>query len=186
MPINEKNLTLINDLEKDLKEQLLWMSREGMQQSLNAIDRLRGLRKFVISLSVAIIAIVFPLMLGNEILKDNIFFILSLIFFGCIVIYGIINLVIPTISEIVDIPVMVDSNLELVYKMIKQVQDIKKIKDNNEAGKKYQELKSLYSQKFPSEHLSFFQKLWRRYESLFFFGFFIVGFVLLVLGFLLE
>jgi len=184
MPISKKNLKFINNLEKTLKEQLFWLSRNGMQMSLETIESLRNLRQFIIGLSVAIIGIVFPLMLANELIKGNDFFIISLICFSYVVVYGILDLIILVIRETVDIPSVVESNLEKLMKLIKQVQDIKLIENDNEAGIKYKQLRSLYTQEISSDKLFFFRKLWRRYESLVFFSFFIVGYIFLVLGFL--
>jgi len=186
MSISKKNLKLINSLEKTLKEQLFWLSRNGMQISLDAIESLRNLRQFIIGLSVAIIGIVFPLMLANDLIKENDFFIISLVCFSYVVIYGIFDLIISRSRELVDIPSAVESNLKKLMKLIKEIQDIRKIENNDEAGIKYEQLKSSYTQKFPSDKLSFFQKLWRKYENSFFFSFFIVGYIFLVLGFLMN
>src|SRR4030043_112067 len=171
MLINEKNLNLINDLEKELKEQLIWLCRNGIEQTSGTIERYRNLRQFIIGLSVAIIGVVFPITIASEIFTNNSFFIISLICFSYIVIYGILHLAISTTSELVEMPSVIETNLQLLGKMIKQVQDIRKIKNNDEAGKKYNELKSEYTKKFPAEKVNFFQKLWRKYESSFFFGF---------------
>lgn len=184
MPISENNLSLINNLEKDLKEQLIWISRDAVRLTSETIQSYRNLRQFVIGLSVAIIGIVFPVMIANEIFKNNSFFIVSLICFSFVVIYGISNLIISTMQDLVGITPMIESNLQRLERMIKQLRDIEKIENNDEAGKKYLELKAEYSKEFPKEKLLFWQKLWRRYEGLFFFGFFIVGYIFLIVGFL--
>jgi len=184
MPIKKKNLNLINNLEKDLKGQLIWLARDAVHQTSSTIDNYRNLRQFVIGLSVAIVGIVFPIMIANEIFKNNNFFTVSLICLSFVVIYGICNLIISTMSDLVGIPSVIESNLQELDKMIKQLQDIKEIENNEEAGKKYIELKAKYTKKFPEEKLSFLQKLWRKYEGLFFFGFFIVGYIFLIIGFL--
>jgi len=183
MPINEENLNLINNLEKDLKEQLIWSARDAVHQTSSTINNYRNLRQFVIGLSVATIGIVFPIIMANEIFKNNNFFIVSLIYLSTVVIYGICDLIISTTSDLVLMPPAIESNLQKIQEMIKQLQDIKKIENNNEAGKKYIELKTKYTKRFPDEKLSFLQKLWRKYEGLFFFGFFIVGYIFLIIGF---
>jgi hypothetical protein len=183
MPINQKNLDLINNLEKDLKDQLIWLARDAVNQTSATIDRYRNLRQFIIGLSVAVIGIVFPIMIANEIFKNNNFFVISLICFSIVVIYGICNLIILTMRELIEMPIMIDSKLEKLNSIIKELQDIKQIENNNEAGKKYLEFKKIYTEMFPDENLSFLQKIWRRYEGLLFFGFFIVGYIFLIIGF---
>jgi len=183
MAIKEKNLKLINELERNLKEQLIWIARDSFNLTSKSIESYRNLRQFVIGLSVAIIGIVFPIMLANEIFKNNTFFIVSLICFNSVVIYGISNLVIVTIKDLIGIPSIINSNLEETNNQIKQVQELKKIQNNEEAGKKYKELQEKYSKDCSKENLSWWKKTWRRYESLFFFGTFIVSFILLIIGF---
>ena len=187
MPINQNNLKLLNDLEQTLRNQLLWIGRSGLEQSVNAIDRLKNLRQFVMSLSVAIVAILFPLILiEKDKFENSDFFIISLILFCFVVLYGIFHLVIPTIREVVEIPKLSEYHGERIVKMIKEIQQIKKMDDNNVAGKKYEELKSAYSQLPIEKRPSWLKRYWMRYESLIYFGVFIVGFVFLVLGLIIN
>jgi len=187
MSISPNNLKLLNDLEQTLRNQLLWVGRSGLEQSVNAIDRLRDLRQFVMSLSIAIVAVLFPLLLmEKDILENNNFFIVSLILFSLVVLYGIIHLVIPTIREVVEIPKVSEYHGERILKMIKEIQEIKRIDDNNTAGKKYEDLKKRYSQLPIETKPSWVKRCWMRYESLIYFGVFIVGYVFLVIGLLMN
>ena len=187
MPISQNNLKLLNDLERTLREQLLWIGRSGLELSNDAIDRLRNLRQFVMSLSVAIVAVLFPLILiEKDRFENNDFFIVSLVLFCVVVLYGIIHLVIPTIREVVEIPKVSEYHGERIIKMIKEIQQIKKMDDNNTAGQRYGELRNNYS-KLPIETRPFWLKrYWMRYESLIYFSIFIVGYIFLVVGLLVN
>ncbi len=187
MPISQNNLKLLNDLEQTLRDQLLWIGRSGLELSNDAIDRLRNLRQFVMSLSVVIVAILFPLILiEKDKFENNDFFIVSLVLFCLVVLYGIIHLVIPTIREVVEIPKVSEYHGERIIKMIKEIQQIKKMDDNNIAGQKYEELKKNYSELPIETKPGWLERYWMRYESLIYFSFFIVGYVFLVVGLLVN
>jgi len=186
MPINEANQKRINELEKTLKEQLFWVVRNAVNQTTAIIDDYKGLRQFTIGLSVAVIGVVFPIMIANDIFKDNAYFIVSLICFSVVVLYGLCHLVLSTMNDLVNFSPMIDENLKKLQKCIEEVQEIKKIENNNEAGKKYELLQVKYTKQFPQEKLWLIQKLWRKYEGLFFFGFFIVGYIFLIIGFFFK
>jgi len=187
MPISQNNLKLLNDLEQTLRNQLLWVGRSGLEQSANAIDRLRNLRQFVMSLSIVIVAILFPLMLmEKDEFENNDFFIVSLVLFCFVVLYGIIHLVIPTIREVVEVPKVSEYHGKRILKMIKEIQQIKKIDDNDTAGKKYEELKTNYSQLSTETRPGWLKRGWMRYESLIYFSVFIVGYIFLVIGLLVN
>jgi len=138
-------------------------------------------------LSIAIIAILFPLILiEKDKFENNDFFIASLILFSFVILYGIIHLVIPTIKEVVEIPKVSEYHGERIVKMIKEIQQIKKIDNNNTAGKKYEELKKRYSQLPIETKPGWLKRYWMRYESLIYFSVFIVGYVFLVIGLLMN
>lgn len=183
MAISEKNLKLINDIESQLKDQLIWVARDAVNQTSSTIGDYKNLRQFTIGLSVALIGIVFPVLIANKIFENNAYFITSLICFSLVVVYGLCHLILSTMNDLVNMPSVIQNNLKELQKCIKEVQRIKKIENNNEAGKEYETLKAKYSEEFPHEKLSFLQKIWRRYEGLIFFGLFIVGYIFLVFGF---
>ena len=78
MPTNNNNLSLINQLENDLRDQLIWLARDAINQTSSVILNYRNLRQLMIGLSVAAVGIVFPTMIANDIFKNNDYFISSL------------------------------------------------------------------------------------------------------------
>ncbi|MDD3085036.1 MAG: hypothetical protein PHU32_04085 [Candidatus ainarchaeum sp.] len=184
MTIKEKNFKLLNDLENQLREYAIWIAKNGSTETSKTIEQYRDLRKFIISLSAAMIGIVFPLLLVSEILKENKFFIYSFIIFSIIIIYGIFSLVHTTINDLIGIPRKINDQLNELSEQIEQIEKIKKEQDNNLAGKKFLELKKKYGEELSGKSLNFFQKIWKKYEWIMFFGIFILGYIFLIAGFL--
>jgi hypothetical protein len=187
MTIKESNLQLLNNLENQLREYATWIAKNGLTSTHKTIEQYRDLRKFTISLSAAMVGIVFPLLFVSEILEENNFFLYSFIGFSVIIIYGILNLLHTTINDLTGMPREVNNQLDELSKQIEQIQQIKKEQNNDLAGKKFEELKRKYGKKLSGESLNFFQKIkkeFRKYEWIMFFGIFILGYIFLIIGFL--
>ena len=70
MTIKESNLQLLNNLENQLREYATWIAKNGLTITHKTIEQYRDLRKFTISLSAAMVGIVFPLLFVSEILEE--------------------------------------------------------------------------------------------------------------------
>ncbi len=184
MVIKQNNLKLLNNLENQLREHAIWVAKNGLANTSKTIEQYRDLRKFTISISVAIVGIVFPLLFVSEILKENNFFLYSFVIFSIIIIYGILNLVHTTINDLMGMPREVNDQLNELSEQIEQIKKIKKEQNNDLAGKKFMELRKKYGKELSEESLNFFQKIWKKYEWIMFFGIFILGYIFLIVGFL--
>jgi hypothetical protein len=167
MPIKKNNLKLINELENRLKDQLTWQARDGLKQHTDAIDRLRNFKQFIMAISTSIVAILFPLiLLEKDKFTNTDFFIISLVLLSYVILYGVLQLVMPTLREVIELPVVSQYHNKRLLKMIKEVQAIKKVEDNDTAGKKCEAIKSQYSQMPPEQEINWLKKYWNKYESL--------------------
>lgn len=188
MPIKKNNLKALDELENTLKDQMIWVARDGLQRSVEAVDRMRNLRQFTMELSAVMVSIVFPLLLlSKNVLSNADFFFVALTLFSLVVLYGLIHLVIPTVREIVGIPQVSFYHGDRFLGMIKEVQKIREMDDNDAAGRKLQDLKLRYTKEITEEgEIGLLRRYWRRYESLIFFSCFIVGYIFLVVGFFVN
>ena len=184
-PIKEKNLRNLDRLEDALKKQLVWVGRDGLQQSVDAIDRLRNLKQFVIALAITTVSILFPLLIivQDKIVYEDIF-VIALILFSYVILYGLIRLVIPTLREVITLPRVSEHHRERILKMIKEIQKIKKMDDNDTAGRKLKEFKSRHSKMPEVENLGLIKRYWARYDPVVFFAVFITGYIFLIVGFI--
>lgn len=179
MPINQENLKRIEKLKVTLRDQLLWLSRKIVGDVSETIMQVRNIRQFVIALSVAIIGIATPQLLSNEIPKniaDYLF--VSMLLFALNVIIGIFSLFFPAHKEKLLMPKITSHHAEEALKMIQELDEIKKIDDNDEAGRRYQALQTK-STAYPMKELSLVYRLWLKYEDLVLTSLFICGFILL-------
>lgn len=182
MPISAKNIEKLNNLEKTLREQMLWVSRNGIQHIIDTINSLRTFKQFTIGLSAGIIGIVFPLLLTAGSIKNTNAFLITLGLFSYVIICGFFQMILPYIREVVELPKVSEKSSERILKFIKELQEIRKIDDNDEAGRKFEELKEHYRITTPNQRVGILKKLWHRYEILIFFGAFIVGYAFFIYG----
>jgi hypothetical protein len=179
--INESNRKMLDKLEITLKDQLLWSSRNHLNVISETVDRARTLKQFIIGLSIAIISLVFPILISVNFLTGKGYFILSFIEFCIVTLWGLISLILPTLKELVLLPVISNHHIDEVYKMIKRVQEIKKIEDDGVAHSEFNKLEDSYK-KLDLGKINKAELFFGKYEDLIMYSIFFVSFALLVIG----
>lgn len=180
IPVHESNLKKLDNLEKRLTDQMLGLARDKVNFIENTVMRARDLRQFVIGLCMGTIGIVFPLILNVERLTVVNYFVTSLILFSIALLFGLIGLILPTLSEMVDLPKIVEHHINEANKTIQRIREIRTINDNNVAGKEYESLASKYKRLEIKEKGGIIVYFLVKYEDLIVHSLFIVGFSLLV------
>ena len=186
MPINKENLDRINNLQKTFKDHLLWIGRKSITDIAELVDRVRNILQFTIALSAGIIGITFPQLLTKTLTPlTTDFFLTSLLFFVLNVITGLLSLFTSALKESEQIPILTDHHAQEAIKLINELEEIKKIEINDEAGKRYEELRqrsTLYQMKY----LNLIQRIWLKYRDLIIFSLFLWGFIFLIVGLLVN
>lgn len=182
MSIKPENLKTLESLELRMKDQLMWVGRSRFDQLIQTTNQLRALMQFTIGLSIAIVAVVYPLVLStNESRKNEDIFSISIFLFSYVVVYGMLKLILPIVQETKSIPDLSKKHADAVLEIIKEIQEIKKIENNDEAGKRLQALQSKVRNNKTEIPVPKFL-LWRRFEIHIFFATFIVGYIFLIFG----
>lgn len=186
MPINKENLDKINGLQQTFKDQLLWITRKNVDDASNLIDRVRDVRQFTIALSVGVIGVAFPQLLTNTLNLHILDFILvSLSLFTINIIIGLLTLLKSTLTERDEIPVVNNHYVTETTKTIRELEEIKKIENNDEAGIQFMKLKEK-SHLYPMKPLNFIQRIWLRHVDSILFSLFLWGFIFLIAGLLIN
>lgn len=186
MPISKENLDRINHAKSAFQDQVLWLGRKGITDTSELIDRIRDVRQFTIGLSVAIIGISFPQILTKSLVSEiSDFFLISLFLFTLNIVIGLLTLFTSAHKEYEEMPLLTNHNANEIIKIINELEEIKKIENNDEAGRKFKELQKR-STLYPMKPLNLVQHFWLKYQDLIIFSLFLCGFIFLIIGFLLN
>lgn len=179
--ISEHNKDLLNKLEGTLKEQMIWSARNYTDVIREVVDSSRSVKQFIVGLSVAILGLVFPALINHESQISINYFIVSFGEFCVVTILGLISLISETQKELVFLPKVLRHHTGQMFELIKKVQEIMKIENNNTAGLEHEKLQSHYKSLDlgePSQLENFFG----RYGDLILYATFFSGFTLLIVG----
>jgi len=171
----------IENLEKRLAEHAIWLVKEGMNRDIELITNARTLKQFVVGLSIAILGVAFPNLVGNlsDLPKDMI--IVAFTMFCITTVWGLVSLVVPTIKELREMPSVSNHHIDQTKGLLREVQEIKRMEDNALAGQRYEGLATKYM-KLDLGQPSRVQLLWHRYEDILLYALFIVAFILTSIG----
>ncbi len=182
MSISNENIERIDCLKKTLQEQVLWLGRKNVGDASELIEKIRGVRQFTIGLSVAITGISFPQLLTQN-LDSSVsdFFLVSLFLFTLNIILGLLTLFTSTHREHEEIPIVNKHHAEKIIEIINELEEIKKMNNNDEAGLQYEQLR-LKSTSYPMKPLNLIQRILLTYQDLILFSLFLCGFIFLIIG----
>lgn len=177
------NSKLLENYEAELKDHLTWQARSKLTLIYESAQNYRNLKQFVVGLSIAVLGLVFPSLIVQQSLAGHDYFILSFVLLSIVTVWGLIDLIVPVLTEPFSMQKTVDHHIGQTLAMIKRVQAIGEMKDNNEAGLAFAKLPKEYKHLDLGEpYGGFLGGLYRRYEDSLFYGLFLVSFALLVLG----
>jgi hypothetical protein len=179
--INDANKKRLDNLEQTCKDQMLFLARSQVDVITDVYSRLRDLRQFIIGLSIAILGLVFPILMSRTNLLGVDYFIISFIEFCIFSLWGLISLIVPISKEVILLPAMTEHHTEEFLKMIKRVQEIRKIEDNNLAGQQYEKLEASYKT-FDLPKASRIEIFFIKYQDIVLYSIFFVAFIFLLRG----
>ena len=179
--INDETKKLLDNLETTLKDQILWSSRNHLTIITETVERARTLKQFVIGLSIAILSLVFPILINNDVLLCKDYFILSFIQFSGVTIIGLMSLISPTLRELIWLPKISTHHTEEVLKTLERVQEIKKLEDNSVAGQEFEKLSGLYK-KLNLPNPNVVSQIIGKYDDLIFYVTFFMAFTILMIA----
>lgn len=181
--LKESNIKMLNEFETHLKSHLIWMTKDNLDREASLVFNERHLKQFIIGLSIAILGIVFPTIIGTNAFTITIqsLFLISFILFCVVSIWGLFDLIVTTLTELTDIPKVHRHHQTQMELMIKKVQEIQEMTDNVLAGKEFKGLPQQY------KHLdlgrpSLIRRLFYRYGDTILYAGFLVAFFLLLAG----
>lgn len=135
-PIKPQNLAMLDEMDSKLKERGFIFIDQTLSQSIDSIKEFRKLQITTIGFSLAIAGVVIPLLVSKDmtsIVKDHLF--LAIVLFGANVAWGIIAHATQLSSERKSIWQNADVRLKEMDGLRNEIQRIRKMDDNDEAGR---------------------------------------------------
>mgnify|MGYP007071599874 CR=1 FL=1 len=136
MPIKPENLDVLDEVESGLKNASFDFIEKNFHLATDTLREYRALQITVLSLATAIAGIVIPVLLSTDLTgfaKDTLF--IAILLFGANVIWGITYHAYRLSNEGRHIWENSDIKLKQLTDTIEEVRRIRRMDDNNEAGK---------------------------------------------------
>lgn len=108
-------------LYKEFWEQRLFLIKYSQDLSVQTIYQIRSLVRDLVTISVAIVGIVVPLLLSSSVTLNKRFIALAVIIFTSVIIYGILLLFSALKKDFEGIPNELDRNLDKIDKTMSEI-----------------------------------------------------------------